>query len=108
MRLIPLLVVFSLSGCAAISRPAVDVGIVNAPAKHVKAYNLKNDYDADGHIIPGHAPTFYPAEKIEDLNKWLCVSMRDDKGVAQPEQAQALLKSYIKLLREEFEKGCKN
>lgn len=96
-----------LSGCAAIQRPPVDFLIVNAPKKYARGYNFKTDYNDNGDRLPNAVPKIYPAEKIEDLNKWFCVNMRDDKGVQQPADALKLMTAYIKKLREEYERGCK-
>lgn len=103
-------IIFSLlflPGCAAIERPNVDLLVVNAPKKYARGYNFKTDYNDSGDRLPDAKPKFYPAEKVEDLNKWFCVNMRDEKGEQQPADALKLMTAYIKKLREEYERGCK-
>lgn len=68
-QLTMLLIVFSANAC---SKDPIYFGIVNAPNKHVKGYDLAHDYYDDGTLKPTASPTFFPAEKIEDLNKWAC------------------------------------
>ena len=100
IRLVTTLLV--VSSCASIQRPNVDVGIVNAPGKRVKYYNLERDYDADGKLKPGAVPTYRPFAKLEDLNKRLCLD--SDAG---PEEAIARFKAYVRNLREAYERDCK-
>lgn len=87
-----------LVGCAKISRPDMDLSVVNAPGKKLTSYNFKNDFGDDGQIKPGAKPHFKPIATIDDLNKYVAISP-DDFGK---------LKAYVKLLREEYERGCKN
>ena len=74
MRVMAPLVAFSLLSCA-VERPNIDLGIVNAPAGHVKAYNYATDYDQNGALVPGAKAKFYPAAKVSDLNNWLCLTI---------------------------------
>jgi hypothetical protein len=97
-----LLVVFSLTSCATIKRPNVDICVVNAPGKKLTCYNFERDYAPDGQIKPGVNPHFRPAPDVAALNKHLIFT--SDEG---PENAIAKLKAYIKNLREVYEKGCK-
>ncbi len=96
MRLPTMLFVsFSLVGCASIPRPDTYLGVVNAPAGHVKGYNLRSDYDADGNLKPGAKAEFRPAKSVYDVNKYICT---DPDGFAE-------LKAYIQKIRDAY-KDC--
>lgn len=98
--------VLAFSGCATIPKPDVDLIIVNAPKHYVRGYNLQ-DYLDDGTRKPDAKPVIYPVEKIEDMNKWTCINVKDDKGNPMPEEALARMTAYIKKLREAYDRGCK-
>lgn len=102
MRFVSFSLILALSGCAGVARPDIDIVIVNAPGKRAKGYNMKDDYDNDGVLKPGAVPKYYPAEKIEDLNKWYCINSKDG-----PVQAGARMSAYLKKVREEIKNGCK-
>lgn len=85
------------NGCALIQRPDSNICVMNAPAQHMKCYNLKRDYNDDGTLKPTAKPTFRQFRIIDDGNKYISM---DPDSFAQ-------LKAYIKLLREEYQKGCK-
>jgi predicted small lipoprotein YifL len=72
-RLIALLAVFSLSGCGTLERPDSNVGVVNAPLRHLKYYNLKTDYDSNGILLPGAVAKFKTLQTLDDLNKYICM-----------------------------------
>ena len=75
MRLMILCLVFS--ACATISKPNANLCVVNAPAKHLKCYNLSVDYDDNGNIYKSAQPKFFRAETVEDLNKGIWMSNHD-------------------------------
>lgn len=96
-----LLMIFS-SGCATVERPDTDMCVVNVPGEHAKCYNLKRDYNDDGSRNPSAIPTYRPIDRtkklsLDDLNKNTCV---DPDGLAN-------LKSYIRELRDAYERECK-
>lgn len=93
MRLTILLTVFSLISCASIERPDANLCVVNAPAKHLKCYNLKTDYDMNGQILKSAEPKFFRAETVEDLNK----------GVWMSNAHWAKVKVWISRLRKAYE-----
>lgn len=80
----------------AIQRPDTDLCIVNAPAEHLKCYNMLRDYDDRGNLKSGAQATFRPAHSVRDINKYLAT---DPKGLAN-------LKTYIGQLRDEYENRC--
>lgn len=86
-----------LFSCAKITRPDMDLCVINAPGKKLTCYNFKNDFGDDGQILPSAKPHFKPAPTIESVNKHVAI---DPDGFGK-------LKAYVKLLREEYEKGCK-
>lgn len=90
-----------VSSCATIQRPDTDMCIVNAPNKVRKCYNLSKDYTDDGALKPGAVPVYRAVVSIDDLNKFLVID-----SPTGTEDGQARLKAYIKLLRENYEKGC--
>lgn len=94
------LVSFSLLliSCAKITRPDMDLCVVNAPGKKLTCYNFKEDFGDDGQIKPSAKPHFKPAPDIASINKHVAI---DPEGFGK-------LKAYVKLLREEYEKGCRN
>lgn len=96
MRQMTLLTVFSLliSGCASIERPDANLCVVNAPAQHLKCYNLKTDYDQNGQILKGAEAKFFRAETVDDLNKGVWMSNADWSKV----------KVWISRLRKAYEK----
>lgn len=91
MRRMTLLTVCSmvLAGCG-VPRPDAELCVVNAPAKHRKCYNLRDDYDDTGKLIPTASPSFAPVEKIDDLNK----------HTTMDPESWTKVKAYIKKLRE--------
>lgn len=102
MRWITFSAFFALSGCATIQKPDIELEIVNAGMKQAKGYNLQKDYDDAGNIKAGAVPTVRPAASVADLDKRLCID-----SSAGPEEAIARLKTYIKLLRENYANNCK-
>ncbi len=85
-----------LAACAGVPRPDTDLCIINAPAKHLKCYNMARDYDESGQLLPSAKPTFRPASVIKDVNKYMAI---DTKGLAN-------LKTYINTLRDELSRRC--
>jgi hypothetical protein len=61
--------------------PDASLYIINAPAKEGKGYNLKHDYDSQGNLKPDAKPKFIKAEKIEDLNKYMCTDQTGQKNI---------------------------
>lgn len=96
LRMMLFLAFSLLSACTSVRRPDVDLCIVNAPAQHLKCYNLLRDYTADGQLKPDAVPSYRRFGEREDLNKYLCV---DPNGLAK-------LKAYIRELREAYENQC--
>jgi hypothetical protein len=47
---------------------------VNAPAGHLKCYNLSTDYDEKGNLKRSAKARFLKAETVEDLNKGVWMS----------------------------------
>jgi len=86
MRLIILLIISS--ACA--TRPDADICVVNAPAAHLKCYNLMHDYNLDGTLKGSARPTYKRAETVQDLNKGVWMSNED----------WAIVKAWIQRLRE--------
>ena len=91
----------AFSGCATIKPPETELCIVNSGAAKRKCYNLAHDYDKSGNLKPTAKPVYKPNSSIDDLNKFLVVD-----SPTGTEDGQARLKAYIKLLREEYERGC--
>lgn len=92
-QLILLLMVFSFfsAGCG-IDRPDADLCIINAPNKILKCYNMKRDYDDDGHLLTNAKAIYKSAATVEDLNKGLFVEVNHI----------APLKTYIEQLRDAY------
>lgn len=86
-----------LSSCATISKPNAHLCVVNAPAAHLKCYNLSTDYNDDGNIKNTAKAKFFRAETIEDLNKGVWMSNND----------WAKVKVWIRQLRKAYEEGRK-
>jgi hypothetical protein len=55
------------------SRPDSEICVVNAPAKHMKCYNLLEDYDGEGNLKTDASPLYRPALVVEDLNKYIVI-----------------------------------
>lgn len=103
MRVTAPLVAFSLlAGCAGIPRPNTDLCIVNAPNKNRKCHNMATDYDDKGNLIPGKPAIYRANERIEDLNKFLCVDSPTGTVDGQTE-----LKAYLAKLRNRLA-NCQN
>lgn len=100
-----LVLAFSLSGCATIRRPEIQVCQVIAAEDTVNprlgCYAFK-DFGDDGNVKPGTKPIFHPLQDLRSLNKYM--TFYSDAG---PTDAIAKLKAYIKKLREEYDNGCK-
>jgi hypothetical protein len=92
-----LFLAFSLSGCATIAKPDANLCVVNAPARHLKCYNLAADYNDDGNIKASAKAKFFRAETVEDLNKGVWMSNND----------WAKVKGWIRELRKAYEQGKK-
>lgn len=88
-----LLISFSIfaAGCAGVERPDTDICIANAPAKHLKCYNMKRDYNDDGRLKKDAKPFFKPFSKIEDVNKFM---------LTDPEKGIPNLKAFINDMRD--------
>lgn len=91
-------IIFSLFfvGCMGVQRPDTNIYVVNAPAKHLKGYNMRSDYDANGVLLPNAVPIILPISTIDDVNKYNCT---DPDGFAN-------LKIYIEQLRDYYSKNC--
>lgn len=87
-----------LQSCAKIARPDADWCVTNVPGRKQTCYNIKNDYNDSGQLKPGAQPHYKPMPDLESINKH--VIMDPDSFVK--------LKAYVKLLREEYDRGCKN
>ena len=57
------------ASCSSVPRPNADFCTVNAPALHQACYNLRDDYNGDGHLKPGVQPHFKPCP----TDKWPCL-----------------------------------
>lgn len=97
MRVTTLFLAFSLSGCATIAKPDANLCVVNAPAKHLKCYNLSTDYTDDGNIKASAKAKYFRAQSVEDLNKGVWMSNSD----------WAEVKKWIRELRKAYEDGKK-
>jgi hypothetical protein len=93
MKLYQAFSLFLLTSCATIVRPDANLCIVNAPAEHLKCYNLKHDYNKDGTIKKSAKAKFFTAQKVEDLNKGVWMSNND----------WAKVKGWIRELRKAYE-----
>jgi len=95
MQVMILLVAFSLlASCAGIKRPNAELCIVNAPARHLKCYNLYEDYEDSGLLKKNATAKFFRAETVEDLNKGTWMSNAD----------WAELKKWIREIRKAYDK----
>lgn len=95
MRLMILCLAFS--GCATIAKPDANLCVVNAPAQHLKCYNLKTDYTDDGNIRASAKAKYFRSESVEDLNKGVWMSNGD----------WAKVKGWIRELRKAYEEQGK-
>lgn len=101
-RLLILLLTVSSIGCG-VPRPNSDVCTVNAEHKNRKCYNLRDDYDEEGHLKPDATPEYRPNATIEELNKATLIDSPYSEQEPNPhhfENGLARLKAYIKKLRE--------
>lgn len=87
----------SLSGCATIAKPNANLCVVNAPAQHLKCYNLSTDYTDDGNVRASAKPKYFRAQSVEDLNKGVWMSNGD----------WAEVKKWIRELRKAYEENKK-
>lgn len=99
MRVIVLLTVFSLFGCASFKRPDTDLCIVNAQNQNRKCYNMATDYDNEGNLLPTAKAHYKDNKEISDLDKAL---------VVDSEQGIANLKKYLKDLRDAAAASCQS
>lgn len=102
MRSLALLTACSLFACASVPRPDSDIMIVNAAGNKRCGFNLLRDYGSDGHLLPGAKMFCRPNATVQELNKATVI----DSSTGFPD-GLARLKTYIKLLREEYENRCK-
>lgn len=93
MRLMMLWISFSVlfSSCAQLERPDTNIWVVNVPAKELKGYNLKRDYDNNGNRKKTAKPMFIKNIDLNTLNKWVCTD--SEKGLPN-------LKAYIRSARQ--------
>jgi uncharacterized protein YigE (DUF2233 family) len=77
MRLMILLSIFSLVGCANVQRPDADVCGVNAKTSKLRCYNIKNNYTNDGTLKDGATPTVKPIANLMSLNGGIYFSPAD-------------------------------
>lgn len=82
-----------LASCASIERPNAELCIVNAPALHLKCYNLSEDYHSSGKLKNNATAKYLPAKTVEDLNKGVWMSNND----------WAQVKGWIRQLRKAYE-----
>jgi len=94
MRATLLLIIFSCA-CAHIERPDAEMCVVNAPAEHVKCYNLKHDYSQSGSLKRDASPSYKKARSVHDLNKGVWMSNAD----------WAEVKAWISELRRAYEES---
>ncbi len=109
MRLLTTLLITSslLAGCG-LKRPAIRLEIVNADAHKRCGYNLHDDYDDNGNIIAGHAAKCFPTPDLKALDKSLVIDSDDPStSPSHYQDSLALLKGYLKNLREAYDKNCK-
>lgn len=95
--LIPLLISCNLLSSCAPQRPDSEICVVNAPAMHMKCYNLKDDYDDEGNLKPDASPLYRPTVRVEDLNKYI---------VMDSEKSFENFKTWINELKQAY-KDCK-
>jgi hypothetical protein len=84
-------------GCSTINKPNANLCVVNAPAEHLKCYNLKTDYTDDGNIKKSARAKYFQAATVNDLNKGVWMSNGD----------WAEVKKWIRELRKAYEDGNK-
>lgn len=92
-----LLITSSLIACESVQRPDAMIWGVNGPKKHLKGYNLRNDFDNDGNRKPDAQPQFKSLTGLPDLNAYVCF---DPPGIEE-------IKRYIGELRQYAKDNCK-
>lgn len=100
MRLAILWMACSLTACAT-PRPDIHFRIVNEPGKKRCGFSFKNDYTDDGRLKPDAKMTCVPTPDLKSLNKATLVEA--DGSETHFEDGLALLKAYIKNLREDYQ-----
>lgn len=106
LRLTTLLITCSLLAGCGVKRPSIRLEIVNAAADKRCGYNLKTDYDDSGNLIAGHPSKCFPNTELKDLDKSLVIDADDVSSPTHFQDALALLKGYLKNLREAYEQNC--
>lgn len=96
-KLTTLFLAFSLAACSTIKKPNANLCVVNAPAQHVKCYNLSTDYTDDGNVRASAKAKYFRAATVTDLNKGIWMSNGD----------WAEVKKWIRELRKAYEEGQK-
>lgn len=92
-RVIVVLAVFFLSACATVERPDSWICGVNAKAKKLRCYNLKEHYDSEGNQLPSAKPQEFVLNGITDLNAWVCM---DPESLKNMKTYMADLRDYAK------------
>jgi len=104
MRLILFLMIFSLAACGGVTRPDAPICVANAPAKHSKCYNLKDDYRDDGTRKGDAKPFYYKLETIYDINKMVFTT---PEGFGEIKKSLAATRRHIEGLQKDLAR-CRN
>jgi hypothetical protein len=98
----PLLAASSCS--TSVPRPDADICEINVLKLHESCYNIAEDYDDNGQLIPNAKPRVVQfldeAAMLAALNKNTCVGTASDGKIPAP-QGWANIKTWIKNLRDE-------
>ena len=102
MRPIKLLMACSfLSACGGVTRPDIDLCIVNGPNLNRKCYNMARDYNDDGTLKASAKPVYRANKTVMDLSKAFVLD--SPTGF---EDGLVGMKTYIKELRNHYA-NCK-
>jgi len=98
------LTISSLAACGGIDRPDAAMCVANAPGKHSKCYNLKNDFHDDGKRKADAKAFYYRLETVQDVNKMVFTT---PDGFGEIKKTLAATRRYIAQLQKDLER-CKN
>lgn len=67
----------SLSACNDIPKPQGKIGVVHVkdvPSAYINEFDMREDFDNDLHVLPGHLGNHRGLTGISDLDKYVCLS----------------------------------
>lgn len=76
-RLMMLLNICSLVGCAGVQRPDANICGINAVSSNLRCYNIRKDYNNDGILDANAKPVIVPLSGLNDLNAGAYLSPLD-------------------------------